>query len=102
MEFNKRPGPEVFTIKYKPGTPISDNLRKLEYQFGQQQIGLNPTKAEKEKMLNDQLAKAEQQKSALVVASTSEGFAWTSLLPWGFGAAVVISLIAPWIQRRGR
>ena len=29
MEFNKRPGPEVFTMKYKPGTPISDNLRKL-------------------------------------------------------------------------
>ena len=39
MEFNKRPGPEVFTIKYKPGTPISDNLRKLQYEFGQQKIG---------------------------------------------------------------
>ncbi len=102
MEFNKRPGPEVFTIKYRPGTPISDNLRKLEYEFGQQQIGSNPTKAETEKMLNEQLAEAEEQKSTLVVASTSEGFAWTSLLPYGFGAAVVISSIALWIQRRGR
>ena len=27
MEFNKKPGPEAFNIRYKLGTPISDNLR---------------------------------------------------------------------------
>ncbi|MEJ7637868.1 MAG: hypothetical protein WKF75_07785 [Singulisphaera sp.] len=45
MQFNKRPGREAFTIKYKPGTPVSDNLRKLKYEFGQQKIGIKPTKA---------------------------------------------------------
>ena len=59
MEFNKRPGPGAFTIKYKPGTPISDNLRKLTYEFGQQKIDPRPTKADAARMLNEQLAKAE-------------------------------------------
>ncbi|MDE2506907.1 MAG: hypothetical protein KGM43_06830 [Planctomycetota bacterium] len=35
LRFNQHPRPDVFTIQYKPGTPISDNLRKLQYQFGQ-------------------------------------------------------------------
>ena len=102
MEFNKHPGPEVFTIRYKPGTRISDTLRKLEYEYGAQPIAARPSKAEAEKMLKDQLAQAEKQKSTLVVASTSEGFAWYAWLPWGFAALVVISLAALWIQRRGR
>jgi hypothetical protein len=101
MEFNKHPGPEAFTIKYKMGTPISDNLRKLEYEFGQQKIGLNPTKAEAEKMLNEQLAQAEAQKAELVVASPSEGFDWTRWLAWGFGALALIASVLLWLQRRG-
>lgn len=39
LEFNKRPAPATFKITYKSGTPISDNLRKLEYEFGQQKVG---------------------------------------------------------------
>ncbi len=100
LEFNKHPRDEVFTIKYKPGTPVSDSLRKLQYEFGQQKIGANPTKAEAESMLKEQLAKADEQKSELVVASASEGFAWSTWLAWGFGALVVISLIALTIQRQ--
>jgi len=100
MEFNKHPGREVFTIKYRPGTPISDNLRKLEYQFGQQKVGLKPTKGEVERMLSDQIAKAEEQKSELVVASPSQGFDWTPWIAWGFGAAALISSVAWWLQRR--
>jgi hypothetical protein len=101
MEFNKRPGREVFTIKYKPGTPISDNLRKMIYEFGQQKIGSKPTKAEAEKMLNEQVAKAEEQKAELVVASPSQGFDWSSWLAWGFGAILVTASVVFWIQRRG-
>ncbi|MGC8643180.1 MAG: hypothetical protein ACP5XB_25245 [Isosphaeraceae bacterium] len=101
MEFNKHPRPEVFTIKYKLGTPISDNLRKVQYEFGQQKIQ-RLTKPEVEKMLKDQLAQAEKQKSTLVVAQTLDGSAWYAWLPWGFAALVVISLGALWIQRRGR
>lgn len=102
MQFNKHPGRDVFTIKYKPGTPISDSLRKLQYEFGQQKIGAKPTKAEAENMLKEQLAKAEEQKSALVVASTPEGLPWSTWLPWGFSVLVIASLTLLWIQRRGR
>jgi len=101
MEFNKHPGPEVFTIRYKPGTPVSDNLRKLQYEYGQQKVATNPTKPDVKKMLEEQLATAHQQKSELVVASTSEGVPWSTWLAWGFGALVVISSIVLWIQRRG-
>ncbi len=102
MEFNKHPGREVFTIKYKPGTPISDSLRKMTYEFGQQKISPRPTRAETEEMLKDQLAQAEEQKSRPVVATMSEGFPWSTWLAGGFGALVVISSILLWFQRRGR
>jgi hypothetical protein len=100
MEFNQHPGPDVFTIKYKPGTPISDHLRKLRTEFGQQKIGPKPTKADMERMLNEQVAQAEAQKAELVAAPISEGFAWSSWLAWGFGTNVVISLVALWVQRQ--
>jgi hypothetical protein len=102
MEFNKHPGPEVFTIEYRPGTPVSDKLRKLEYEFGQQKIGLKPTKAEAEKMLNEQVAEAEAQKNELAVASASQGSDWTSWLALGSGTLALISLAVLWIQRRRR
>lgn len=101
MEFNKHPGPEVFTIKYKPGTPISDDLRKLQYEFGQQKIGSRPTKAETETMLHEAVAEAEKQKKELIAAPT-EGIDWVPWLPWVFGAAVVVSLVALTVQRRVR
>jgi hypothetical protein len=105
LMFNKHPGLETFKITYKLGTPISDNLRKLEYEFGQQKVEKpprGPTRAEAEKMLNEALAKAEEQKSELVIASTPTGFDWASSLPWVFGVFVVISSIALLIQRRIR
>jgi len=102
MEFDKHPGREVFTMKYKPGTPISDHLRKMTIEFGEQKLGVKPTKVDAEKMLNEQVAQAEAQKSELVVASPSEGFDWTSWLPWLFGAAVLASsVVLLWSQRRG-
>jgi hypothetical protein len=102
MEFNKRPGAEVFTMKYKPGTPISDELRKLTYEFGQQKIAARPTKADTEKMLDEQLARAEEQRNELVVASTDEGFDWASLMIWVFAGLTVIGSAALLIQRRKR
>ncbi len=100
LDINKRPGPSLFEISYKPGTIVSDGLRKLEYEFGQQKIGSKPTKAEVQGMLKEQLAKADEQKSELVVAPNSEGFAWLSLVRWGLGAAVAVALIGLWVQRR--
>jgi len=100
MEFNKRPGPEVFMMKYKPGTPISDHLRKLTYEFGQQKVAARPTRAEVQKMLDESIAKAEEQKSELVVASPPDRPDWASWLAWGFGALVLVSSAGLWVQRR--
>jgi hypothetical protein len=100
MELNRHPGPEVFTIKYRPGTPVSDRLRKLTYEFGQQKIDQMPTRADAEKMLDEAVFKAEAQKAELVVASSSEGFDWASALSWSAAALVVISSVALTIQRR--
>jgi hypothetical protein len=100
MEFNKHPGPDVFTIRYRPGTPISDAVRRMQYEFGQQKIGVNPSRSEVEKMLKEQLSEARKQKAELVVADASEGSHWSSWLAWVFGAAAAASLVAFQIQRR--
>lgn len=100
LQFNKRPDARVFTAKYKPGTPISDELRKMTYEFGQQTIGRTPSRDEAKTMLDEQLALAESQKKELVASPASEGFAWSVGLPWAFGAAVLVSLVALMIQRR--
>ncbi len=91
MQFNKNPGPEAFRIAYKMGTPISDNLRQLTTEYGKQEINPKPTKAEAEKMLREQLERADQQKSQLVVASLTSEIDWKF---WSFtGLAVVLAVV---------
>ena len=95
MEFNKRPDPTAFTIKYNPGTPISDQLRKLTTEFGRQPIGSRPTIAEAKKMLDDQVAQArpESRNSPPFLSrgvSIGRGFWWLEWACWcsehsGFG-----------------
>jgi hypothetical protein len=100
LEFNKHPRPEVFTAKYKPGTPISDHVRKLQYKYEQDKIKPRPTRSEVEAMLDSQLAKAETQKNELVAAPFSEGVNWWAWSVAGLGAAVLASLTLLWLQRR--
>ncbi len=102
MEFNRRPGREAFTIKYKPGTPISDSIRKMSTEFGRQEIGRRPTKAAALKMLSEQVARAEAQKSELAVASPSGGPEWSSWAAWGLGAIAVAAAVAAWARGRRR
>ena len=100
MEFNKGLGPEAFRVDYKLGTPISDGLKKLNFEYGQQKIGSKPTIAEAERMLKEQVAKAEAQKDELVVATGLDGFDWW---PWVVGGLVITvlgSLVALGLQRR--
>ncbi len=104
LAFNKHPGPDTFNIKYKPGTPISDKLRKLEYEFGQQKPKIEPRTAmpvrEAEELLKEAIANAERQRSELVAASPSDGFNWSSWLAWGFGAVLLVTSTILMIQRR--
>ena len=100
MQFNTHPGPEVFTIKYKPGTPISDSLRKVTYEFGQQKLPSEPKKADIEKMLREQIAEAQKQKEDLVVASSSDGLDRPVLFALAIGCLLAILLVLLWVQRR--
>ena len=100
IEFNKHPRPAVFTISYKLGTPISDGLRKLQYEFGEQRVGPNPSKAEVQRMLDEQVAMAEKQKAELVVASRADGVDWTRWAAWAFGVLAVVSSAGVWMQNR--
>lgn len=101
MEFNKRPGASTFTLKHKPGTPISDQIRKLNYQFGQKQISNRPSKAEAETMLQEQIAEAEEQKRELV-AVPREGIDWWTWSVAGLVGTLSASLAVLWLQRRPR
>ena len=94
------PIPEAFTINIRWALQSRTAFAGWNIEFGQQKVGAKPTRAESEDLLNEQLAQAEDQKSMLVVASVQEGFAWSRWLAWGFGVAVLISMIALWIQRR--
>lgn len=101
LEFNKRPPPSTFSINYKPGTPITDNLRRVQTEFGRQQVGRRVSKPETESMLRDQLAQAENQKKELVAGSPERnGPGWTSWLVWIFGSCALISSFALLILRR--
>lgn len=100
LEFNKHPGDNVFTAKYKPGTPVTDNIRQLKYRYEQDKLKPVPTKAEVEKMLDDQLAKAEAQKSELYVAQEGEGVNWWAWSTMGLAGLTAASLVILRRQRR--
>ena len=102
LEFNKHPGPKTFTIAYKPGTPISDNIRKLKSEFGRQKTSPLPSRAEATAMLNEQVRQAEEQRKELLAGSpTRDAIAWSSwLIPVFGGAALVGSVVL--LVRRGR
>ncbi len=69
MECNKHPTPDVFTIKHKIGTPVSDNLRNLEYEFGQQKTRSKPALADAQRMLREQIARVVGQEVGLAASS---------------------------------
>ena len=86
MEFNKHPGPEVFTIKYKPGTPILDDLRKLDTNTASRSRG-QPLKAEAEKMLKNSRQAEEQKK----------GWSWSQLRRVSIGRGGLHGGLAAWL-----
>ena len=99
LAFNRHPGPPTFSVKYKPGTPVSDHVRKLSYQYGQQKLPENPSTSETEKMLVEQVQQANEQKHTLVAAPV-EGWAWPRWAVGVMGLVLATSLYLLWAQRR--
>jgi hypothetical protein len=101
LEFNKHPDAKAFTIEYKPGTPVSDNIRRLKYEFGQQRMSPLPSRAEATAMLKEQLANAEAQHRELIATSPARSSTeWKPWLTLGFGASAVLLSLTLLIRRR--
>ena len=97
---NVAPPPGAFSIKYKPGTPISDNLRKMTIEFGRQKIGNTPTMAEARKMLDTELALAIAQRSELVAADKPTWRDWSPFWPSVALAGLLLALVVAIAIRR--
>jgi hypothetical protein len=101
LQFNTRPGPEVFSTRYRLPAPVSENLRSLKRDFdAKKNVPRPPTKAGIADSIQKQLSRVDAQGGGLVAGSPDEGFAWWTLSVWGLGAAGAASLAALWIQRR--
>ena len=100
MEFNKKPGNEVFEVKYKAGTPVSDNLRKLQFEYGQQKPGVRKSKAETEAELRAQVDEAQKQGKELLASSPARDRDWTPWFVGLFGTVALVTSITLWVQRR--
>jgi hypothetical protein len=101
LKFNRNPPASAFKIDYKPGTPISDQLKKLRYEFGQQQPPPRLTRETAEKHLQEQLALANAQRKELVAPPpTQDGFDLSRAAPWIFGTAALICSTLLILQRR--
>jgi len=101
LEFNTHPAADTFTANYRPGTPVTDRLKKLQYAFSQQKSPPPPTRVEAERDLKAKLAQAETQKNELVAGSPAgAGAGWSSRLVWVFGGCALAFSVALLFSRR--
>jgi hypothetical protein len=93
--------PDWFKAKFKPGTPITDQLRRARYEFGQDLRPPAPSRAEAEKRLIEHLGKADAQKAGLDASrAANEGFDWLYPLVLTVTVASVIVLSVSLLRRR--
>ena len=90
IAINKGIGDSQFTIKYPIGTPVSDRIRGLAYEVGQDRRPPPETLAEAEARLKDSLKKAEESRSELVAFSWSRG----EFINWAFWLPLAVCLVS--------
>ena len=71
-----------FSVKYPVGTPISDHLKGVFYEFGQDRRPPPVTSSDAQARLDETLAKAAEGRAELVAASWSRG-GWINWAFWG-------------------
>ena len=99
---NSHPGDSVFSVNYKPGTPITDRLKREEFSFGQQKVPKSQSRQQMEEELREAVARADAQ-SAELKASTSARprFSdWTRGAPWVVSIAAFLLLVVVLIRCR--
>ena len=109
IEFNKHPGPEVFTVRSKPGMPRTESFRKLESEYARQQVKLNPGNAMILSKYGVQGASGNDEKDELAVGAAAGAGArapdrvrFRTWIAWAMGALVLVCCVGAWIwSRRG-
>ncbi|MGC8640960.1 MAG: hypothetical protein ACP5XB_13930 [Isosphaeraceae bacterium] len=102
IKVNTRPSDQTFKVKYRVGTPISDQLKDVQYEFGQQKAN-DPTREEQGRMLDEQLKIADRQRDELRASSWSRrGWSWSDTLPSTVGALCLLAGFSIWLTRRIR
>lgn len=101
LRTNRSPNPNVFKLTYKAGTPISDKLRKLEYQFKNQKTGKGISRSEEESSLREQVVQAEKLAGELLtVPSAVDRVNWLTVMLWVFAmSTLVLSCVLLWKRR---
>ena len=102
MEFNKHPGPDVFSTSYASRPPVSEGLRKLEDEFARQVIRFSSDEGDTHETIAELPTKLLGEKAEAVVVSAAKGIGTTSWIAVGFGALVAIATLAIWMRRRTR
>lgn len=82
-----------FSMKYPVGTPISDHLKGVFYEFGQDRRSPPVTSSEAQARLDENLAKAAENRAELVAASWSRG-GWIN---WAFWGPLSVALVGAFI-----
>ena len=94
IRFNKGLADGEFTIRYPMGTPVSDQVKKVVYEIGQDRRPPPEKMIDAQTRLDEALKKAGESRSELVAASWSRG-GWINWSFWGpFSAFLAVALVA--------
>ncbi len=90
-----------FTAKFKPGTRITDQLRRARYELGQDLRPPPTSRPEAERRLNEQIGQADAQKAVLDASRVAnEGLNWSYALVLAATVTCVIALATLLVRRR--
>ncbi len=96
MEFNKYPGPDVFSTSCAARPPASEGLRKLEDEFARQVIRFSSDEGD----MHETIAELRTETADAIVVSPVKSTVPTSWIVYGCSALVAIASLAVWMRRR--
>jgi hypothetical protein len=102
LQVNRHPSDAEFAVKFRVGTPITDKLKSLEYEFGKDHRPPPQTRADAEERLKELLKEAEAQGDELKAPAWSRNGDFDPLgwAPWIIAALTTSSLVVLLIRRR--
>jgi len=107
LRFNQGLKDSAFSVKAKSGDVVSDELRKVKYEFGQYMVRPKVTaklptdaevKANLDRMLKDSAVMANELKAS---SPQRDGPGWLSRWPWAVAGLSVVGVGFLYYRRRG-